>query len=190
MPKAERKLTAQVLYPIVAALSILQGGCLLAIAGACAGGAATGYFYCKGRIYRDYPAGLPDGRNATHAALNDLRFPLITVEDKDGKSFLVTKTSAGKKVRIYLDCLPSPIPAEGLVTRVSIRVATFGDESVSARILDQIAWRLGHAAPVVPVPPPGSPPLGPPAPIQQTSAVQPAFQTTEPPAAPQPVKPK
>jgi hypothetical protein len=90
-------------------------------------------------------------------------------------------------VRIYLDCLPSPIPAEGLLTRVSIRVATFGDESVSARILEQIAWRLAHPAPLAPAP---QPPLGPPTPIQQTSAVQPAFQTTEPPPAPQPVKKK
>jgi len=186
MPETERKLTARVFYPIVAALAVLQGGCLLAIAGVCAGGAAAGYFYYKGRICRDYAAGLPAVRNATHAALNDLHFLVFTEEVKDGKAFIVTKTAAGKKVRIYLDCLPSPIPAEGLVTRVSIRVAAFGDESVSVRIFDQIAWRLSNAAPAAPVPPP---PLGPPAPIQQTSAVQP-FQTTEPPPAPQPVKSK
>jgi hypothetical protein len=188
MPETERKFsTGRLFYPLIAGLAILQGGCLLAVAGACAGGAATGYFYCKGRIYRDYPAGLPDVRNATHAALADLHFLIFTEEPKDGKDFIVTKTAAGKKVRIYLDCLASPIPAEGLLTRVSIRVATFGDESVSARVLDQIAWRLAHPAPVGPT---TQPPLGPPTPIQQTSAVQPAFQTSEPPAAPQPVKTK
>ncbi|HEY7309436.1 MAG TPA: DUF3568 family protein [Gemmataceae bacterium] len=187
MPEAERKFSAgRVFYPLVAGLAILQGGCLLAVAGVCAGGAATGYFYCKGRIYRDFPAGLPDLRNATHAALADLHFLVFTEEPKDGKDFIVTKTAAGKKVRIYLDCLPSPIPAEGVLTRVSIRVATFGDESVSARILDQIAWRLAHPGVLAPAPQPPLP--GPPVPIQQTSAVKPAFQTSEPPPAPQPVK--
>jgi hypothetical protein len=186
MPKAERKGTARVIYLIVAAVAILQGGCLLAIAGVCAGGAAAGYFYYKGRICRDYAASLPNVYTATQAALNDLHFVPLTEEAKDGKAFLLTKTAAGKKVRIYLDCLSSPIPAEGVVTRVSIRVATFGDESVSVRILDQISWRLAHAAPLAP---PASPPAGPPPPIQQTSSVQP-FQTSEPPAAPQPAKQK
>jgi hypothetical protein len=179
MPKAEQKITGRMLYPIVAFLALAQAGCLLAIAGVAAGGAATGYLYYKGRIYRDYPAHLPDVRNAVHASLLDLHFPILTEESKDGKAFLVTKTTNDKKVKIYLDCLASPIPAEGLVSRVSIRVGAFGDEGISARVLDQIAWRLSHAAP-----PPG------PAPIQQTSGVR-TFETTPPPLAPpQPVKSK
>jgi len=74
MPKAERKCTARVIYPIVAAVAILQGGCLLAVPGVCAGGAAAGYFYYKGRICRDYPASLPNVYTAAQAALNDLHF--------------------------------------------------------------------------------------------------------------------
>ncbi len=144
MPASEPKYTARMLYPLVAVLAIVQGGCLLAIAGVAAGGAATGYLYCKGRIYRDYPANLPDVRNAVHAGLLDLHFLIFTEEAKDGKAFVVTKTTNGKKVRIYLDSLASPIPAEGLVTRVSIRVGAFGDENISVRILDQVAWRLSH----------------------------------------------
>jgi hypothetical protein len=186
MPEAEAKFTRRLLYPILAAVAIAQGGCLLAIAGVAAGGAATGYLYCKGRICRDYPASLPDVRNAVHAALGDLHFMVFTEEAKDGKDFLVTRTTNGKKVRIYLDCVNSPIPAEGLVTRVSIRVATFGDEGISARILDQIGWRLSHG-PVPPAPPlPTTPPPSP-TPIQQTSGRE--FETTAPPlAAPVPAK--
>jgi hypothetical protein len=184
MPEAEQKFIGRVLYPIVAVLTIVQGGCLLAIAGVAAGGAATGYLYCKGRIYRDYPANLADVRNAVHAALLDLHFGIFNDEAKDGKAFLVTKTTNGKKVRIYLDCLASPIPAEGLVTRVSIRVGAFGDENISARILDQAAWRLSHGAPILPAPPPG------PDPIQQTSGVRPAETPPPPLAPPQPVKAK
>jgi hypothetical protein len=187
MPTAERKSPGRLLYPLLALVAVAQSGCLLAVAGACAGGAAaTGYLYCKGKIYRDYQAGLPDVRNAVHAALLDLHFLIFTEEAKDGKAFLVTRTTNGKKVRIYLDCISSPIPAEGVLTRVAIRVATFGDEDVSARIFDQIAWRLANRATLVPAPAPGpappgpppGPPVGPPVPIQPAS-----FQTTEPPPA-------
>jgi Protein of unknown function (DUF3568) len=184
MPEAERKFTGRVLYSVVAVLTIVQSGCLLAIAGATAGAAATGYLYYKGRIYRDYPAALPLVRNAVHDALLDLKFPILTEEFKDGKALLVTKTTAGKKIRLHLDCLNSPIPAESLLTRVSVRVDFFGDEGVSARILDQVTWRLTQAPPIVPAPPAG------PAPIQQTSSVRP-FETLQPPlAAPEPVKQK
>jgi hypothetical protein len=179
MPKAGPSHTGRLLYTLIALLALMPAGCLLALAGAAGGAAATGYFYYKGRVCRDYPASLPDVRNAVHAALLDLHFLIFTEEAKDGKAFLVTKTTNGKKVRIYLDCLSSPIPAEGLITRVSIRVATFGDESISARIFEQVAWRLGHPGPVAPVPPPGAPPVGPPVPIQPTG-----FQTTEPKLAP------
>jgi hypothetical protein len=168
------------LYALIAVLSLLQGGCLLAVAGVAGGAAATGYFYCKGRVYRDFPASFPDVHNAVRAALLDLHFVIFTEEAKDGKAFLVTKTTNGKKVRIYLNCLSSPIPAEGLLTRVSIRVACFGDEAVSAHIFDQVAFRLGHPGPViVPAAPPGPPPVVTPPPIQPTG-----FQTTEPKLAP------
>ena len=182
MPEAERKFRGWVAYPIVGVLAIVQGGCLaLGIAGACAGGAAaTGYLYTKGRVYRDYSAALPDTRNAVHAALQDLHFLLFTEDTKDGKALLLTKTANGKEIKIYLDSISSPIPAEGLVTRVSVRVATFGDEGVSVRILDQVGWRLSHSPTFVP----GPPPLA--APIQQTSAVK-LGETPPPPLAP-PVK--
>ena len=84
------------------------------------------------------------------AALLDLHFLIFTEEAKDGKAFVVTKTTNGKKVRIYLNCLSSPIPAEGLIMRVSIRVACFGDEAVSVHIFDQIAFRLSHPWPGCP----------------------------------------
>ncbi len=178
MPKAERNYSGRMLYALIGVLALIQSGCLLALAGVAGGAAATGYLYCKGRIYRDYPASFPTVHSAVHAALLDLRFVYFSEEAKDGKAFFVSKTTNGKKVRIYLESLSSPIPAEGLLTRVAIRVATFGDESISRRIFEQVAWRLGHpaaAAPGAPAPPP----IGQPVPIQPTS-----FQTTEPKLAP------
>ncbi len=165
-------------YALIAVLALAQGGCLLALAGVAGGAAATGYFYYRGRIYRDFSACYPDVLNATRAALLDLNFAIFADDIKDGKACLITKTANGKKVRIYLESLHSPIPSEGLLTRVSIRVACFGDEAISARILDQVALRLSHPGPVAPVPHSPSP-AAPPPPIQQTG-----FQTTEPKLAP------
>lgn len=166
------------LYVLIALLALAQTGCLLALAGVAGGAAATGYFYYKGRVYRDYPASFPDVLNAIHAAMTDLHFVIFADETKDGKAFFVTKTTNGKKVRIYLDSLASPIPSEGLMTRVSIRVACFGDEAISRRIFDQVAIRLGHPGPI-PAAPPGPPPIVVAPPVQQTG-----FQTTEPKLAP------
>jgi hypothetical protein len=188
MPAAHWNYRGRLVYSLLAGLALTSGGCLLAVAGLATGGAATGYLYYKGRIARDYAANLPDVLNAAHAALLDMQFLIFTEETKDGKAFFLTQTSDGKKVRIYLDAASSPIPAERQLTRVSIRVATFGDEGVSARIFDQIALRLTHPAPIAPTP--LAPPGGEPTPIQQTSAVKP-FETTSPPlAAPQPAKQK
>lgn len=161
------------LYLLIAVLALTQGGCLLALAGVAGGAAATGYFYYKGQVYRNFPASFTDVLNATRAALQDLHFA-FTDEIKDGKAFFLTKTTNGKKVRIYLDCQHSPIPSEGMLTRISIRVACFGDEAISAHIFNQVALRLSHPAPVAPAPAVVTPP-----PIQQTG-----FQTSEPKIAP------
>jgi hypothetical protein len=180
MPAVERKTIRRFVFLLFAGLTLAQTGCLLALAGLAAGAGATGYFYCKGRIYRDFNAPLPAVRNAVHAALVDMHFANFTEEAKDGKALFVTKTTNGKKVRIYLDSLPSPIPAEGVLTRLSIRVGAFGDESTSGRLFKQVEFRLTNPAPVESAPP-GPPPIGAPTPIQQTG-----FQTTEPRIAPTP----
>ncbi len=189
MPKWERNYQGRMLYLIVAVLSVVSGGCLAVVAGLAAGGAAGGYLYYKydkGKIYRDYPASLADVRNAVHAALRDLNFQVATEGAKDGRSLVVTHTTDGKKVRVYIDCLASPIPAEGMFTRVSIRVAHFGDEAVSLRILDQVSHHLTPATVIVPVPVPAPGPT----PLQPTSAIKPVAATEPPLAPPQPVKTK
>lgn len=176
MPSEERIAPRRLVFVLLAVWSVAQTGCLLAVASLAAGAGAAGYCYCKGRVYRDFNAPLPVVHNAVRAALLDMHFVLLTEDLKDGKAFLVTRTATGKKIRMYLDALASPIPAEGALTRVAIRVATFGDEGVSARIFQQIDYRLSN--PVAIVPPPTPLPATPP-PVQQTG-----FQTTEPKLAP------
>ena len=69
-----------------------------------------------------------------------------------------THTGDGVKVQIALDVVTSPIPADGSVTKVSVRVGHFGDEEISTRIQDQIARHLPG------LPPPAVPTLQPPRP--------------------------
>jgi Protein of unknown function (DUF3568) len=151
-----------VLALLLAAAGLASSGCLIIAAGA-AGGAAVTYAYCKGKVCGQYYAALGDCWAATHTALLDLGMP-IEKEDRGGSTaFIVTRTADGERVRIYLDSLPSQIPAEAEMTRICVRVATFGDYSVSERIMDQIGR---HLAPPQTAPPPalGAVPATPPPP--------------------------
>jgi hypothetical protein len=164
---------------LLATAALASSGCLLVAAGA-AGGAAVTYAYCKGKVCGQYNAALPDCWAATHTALLELGMP-IEKEDRGGSTgFIVTRATDGERVRIYLDTLPSQIPAEGQLTRISVRVATFGDYSLSERIMDQIGRHL--APPPVAV----APPLGA---ALQTPALGAGLQTPPPPTAGAPSNP-
>jgi hypothetical protein len=168
-------------YLVVAGLALINGGCLAIAAGAAGGAAAAGYYYYKGRIYRDYPATLPDTRAALRASLTELGFPVLG-EEADAE--VKTRTADDSTVRICLDPVTSRVPADGPMTRVSIRVGAFGDEAVSIRILNQVSMHLVPPTllPAAPQPPPG--------PAQPASAVRPVTDAEPPLAAPEPVKMK
>jgi hypothetical protein len=153
---------ARLAYLVLAALALVNGGCLVVAAGAAAGGAAAvGYAVWKGRMYRDYAASLPNTQAAVVAALADLQFPVVNQSAADGETYVESQLADKTKVKIYLDPLPSRVPADGPVTRVSIRVGTFGDEDLTRRLLDQVGSHVFPAAqtgPLRPVPASSSPP--------------------------------
>ncbi len=167
---------------LAAAAALANGGCLLVAAGAAAGGAAT-YAYAKGKVCRSYPANHGDTRAAVHAALAELKLPVVEEDVNASASSVESRTARGDKLRVFLDTQVSPIPAEGSVTRVCVRVATFGDQDVSERILDQIGFHLvpaGLAGPPAPPVPP-SPPSGA---VQPAGGFQPAKAPPETPPPP------
>jgi hypothetical protein len=125
-----------------AVLAFANGGCLVAAAGAAAGGAAAGYAYYKGKINQHYAASLDDTLAATRTALGELEMPILREEREPDSGFIEARTRDGERVRVYLDRYASPIPAEGMLTRVAVRLATFGDEAASERILNQIGAHL------------------------------------------------
>jgi len=168
----------------VAAIAVAQSGCLAAAAGVAAGGAA-GYAYWQGRVGRDYVANRDDVWNALHTSLSELQMPVVTENRDTDEDHIESKTADGDKVKIDVTVKKSPIPAEGDISRVSVRVATFGDTVVSSRLLDQVDRHL------MPAPSPGTPPppmaLGQPQPANGApplpAPVGPPPQTPPPPLA-------
>jgi hypothetical protein len=151
----------------VAVITVAQSGCLAAAATGVAAGGAVGYAYRQGRVGRDYVASRDDVWNAVHTSLNELQMPVINENRDADEDHIESKTADGDKVKIDVTVKKSPIPAEGDISRVSVRVATFGDTVVSARVLDQVDRHL--------MPAPGASP-----PVQ----AGPPTQTAPPPLAP------
>jgi len=163
---------------LLAILAVGQSGCLLIAAGA-AGGAAAGYAYYNGRVCQSYVANFEDAWAATHTALGELGMPILKEERQTSCGVIKTQTSDGDRIRIALDVIPSRIPAEGSLTRICVRVATFGDHPVSERILYQVGAHL-VASPFM-VPTPESPPTQ----LPQTNS-----PTSEPPLTSTPAPPQ
>jgi hypothetical protein len=173
--------------PALALLALANGGCLLAVAGAGAA-AGVGYAYYNGLLYRDYHANLDDSLSAVRASLVELQFPIIEQKADTGTAYVKTRTADGHTVRIHLDLVPSPIPVEGSLTRVAIRVGFSGDEAISARILEQVNSHLvaPGTAPAQPAGPTNAT-LGTPQPVVQgntTGVRQAVYETAPPPMAP------
>jgi hypothetical protein len=179
MPDARQDWTSRVVLLGIAALSLVNGGCVAAAAaGAAGGGAAALYAYQRGRIYRDYPAALTDATAAVRTSLTELQFPPPAEKSDGGEFAFETKTADGAKLHVYLEAQTSRVPGDGPVTRITVRVGAFGDDAVSARILDQVsihlvvppASQVASASPPVPRPTPPRPPESPPPPLATVSA--------------------
>jgi hypothetical protein len=169
---------------LVVTLAVANSGCLLVAAGA-AGGAAAGYAYYKGKVCETYTASLDDTALALRTALGELGMPILSEKREGTSGSLESRTAAGDRVRIQLEAEASKIPADGQVTRLCVRVATFGDELVSARVLTQVGFHLAPAAAVsqqATTPPAASP-------VIQAGASSPAPTSSLPQTAPPPLLP-
>jgi Protein of unknown function (DUF3568) len=169
----------RVAYVILAAAALANSGCLVVAAGVGAG-AAAGYVYMEGNIHRSYAANLDDVQNATRTALADLGMPVVGESREGASGSLESRTTDGERVRIFLNAQEGD-PA-GPLTRVGVRVATFGDRPVSERLLDQIGAHLAPPGVVGTPPPPLAPTLGAPQPVPPETAAPPL--ATEPPRQP------
>jgi hypothetical protein len=128
-------------YLLLAGLALGSSGCLAAVIGGAAAGGATGLMYYQGQVCRTYPAAIDDVWAATHTALAELQMT-VQGQERTTRGGSINSHTKTDPVRITLEVQQSKIPADGPLTWVGVRVATFGDEAVSLRILDQIARHL------------------------------------------------
>jgi hypothetical protein len=126
---------------VLAGAALANAGCLAAAAGVAAGGVA-GYAYYKGKVSQDYSADLDRTWSATVTALGELGMPVVSQERDNTGGVIESRTSTDDSVHITLDTRSSPIPTEGSMTRVGVRVGTFGDVALSERLLNQLGAHL------------------------------------------------
>src|SRR5262245_1821428 len=128
-------------YLFVALVCVANAGCLAAALGAAGvAGGAGGYAYYKGQVCQAFPAACDDVWLATRSALVDLAMPIL--EENHTTGWLESRTGDGTGIHIHIKSLTSKVPADGVLTRVCVRVAFFGDHDLSYRILNQIALHL------------------------------------------------
>lgn len=114
----------------------MNSGCAAVLVGGAAAGGAGAVLYIKGELHSTEDVSLDRAWNATQAAIKDMGFT-VTAKDKDAVSAeLVALTADNKKISIILNRKADN------VTEISIRVGTFGDESMSRLILEKIRKRF------------------------------------------------
>jgi hypothetical protein len=129
----------------LAFLVLPSAGCIVAAVGtaALAGAGAAGYAYVQAATPGDFPADMDKTWTAAQMALADLKMTIDTAQRDNDTATIETRTGTGEKVTITLDPRVKAVPADGEWTHVTVRVATFGNEEVSDRVLKQMAVRLG-----------------------------------------------
>jgi hypothetical protein len=122
---------------LLAVCPLVLTGCLAAAAvgGAAAAGAGT-VAYIKGELKATEEASMDKTWKATVGAVDELNF-LVINKIKDAVSAeLEAKTADNKTVKIELKRVTENL------TDISIRIGTFGDETLSRYILSKIEARL------------------------------------------------
>ena len=122
---------------LLAACPFILTGCLAAAAvgGAAAAGAGT-VAYIKGELKATEEATLNKTWEATVAAIDELQFLVVNKIKDNVSAELEAKTADNKTVKIQLKRVTDNL------TDISIRIGTFGDESLSRYILSKIEARL------------------------------------------------
>jgi len=122
---------------LLAACPFILTGCLAAAAvgGAAAAGAGT-VAYIKGELKATEEATLNKTWEATVTAIDELQFLVVNKLKDNVSAELESKTADNKTVKIQLKRVTDNL------TDISIRIGTFGDESLSRYILSKIEAKL------------------------------------------------
>ena len=123
----------QLLLTLIIGLSFLvNNGCpapFFLIGGAAGAGTAG---YVGGELKTVEEVSLNRAWDATQKAMNNLGFTITSKEKDAFNSKLIAKSVANKIIKIKLN------RQSNMLTEIRIRVGTFGDESMSLKILESI----------------------------------------------------
>ncbi|HAK95121.1 MAG TPA: hypothetical protein DCM87_09005 [Planctomycetes bacterium] len=117
-------------------LLVMQSGCFVLLVGGVAAAGVGGYAYVKGESTAVLAASMDRSWNATVAALEDLRLPVIAKANDALSGEITARNASDTKITISLRRVSDN------ATEIGIRVGTFGDEAQSKAILDRIAAHL------------------------------------------------
>ena len=110
-----------------------QSGCLL-FAGAAAG--VAGVFYDKGDLTGYVDADVRRTTAATKLAMGDMGFPVITSYSDTEEGKVEARVGSDNKAVVHVN------RKSDTVSKINIRIGTFGDESLSRQILAKTEQRL------------------------------------------------
>jgi len=125
----------QLLLTLILGFSLLvNSGCPAFLIAGAAGGGAVGYF--GGELKSTEEVSLNRAWTATQQAMKDLEFTITSKEKDVFDGQLIAKGAAHKRIKIKLN------KQSNMLTEIRIRVGTFGDESLSLKILERIKKRF------------------------------------------------
>lgn len=172
--KKSRCRCRMVLWLSLCLLSVSLSGCMVAAGAAVAGAGA--YAYYQGNYSQMHAAEFGKTWQATKSALSDLALPVITEHHEGLTGSIKSSLPDGTSISIDLEEQPRIMASDSHQTEVSVRVGTFGDQSQSQKIQQQIQTRIvGQNV--------TSPPANRLPPLNSTVAPPPATSTASPPPA-------
>src|SRR4051812_31927028 len=90
----KRMRVGRLAFGVVALLLLVNVGCIWVAAGAAVGGgAAAGYAYLRGRLYRDFTTDQTRTVAAVHAAMTELQLPIVREEQGKDCTTIDTRTA-------------------------------------------------------------------------------------------------
>ncbi len=111
----------------------LTSGCVVVAAGAAGAGAVA---WVRGELDATLGNSFDDVSRATSRALEQLQLAKISETKSALDAQFIARTGQDKRIQIRLDRTTDTL------TRVRVRVGTFGDETLSRAILDKIRANL------------------------------------------------
>jgi hypothetical protein len=121
---------------VMAVIVATQSGCLVAAAAGAAGGTVA---YMKGDVEAIVDGGVDATFNATKAAMDDLKLPLMATWANAMEAHVEARVGTDNKATVNISGQSEKL------SKVSIRVGTFGDQGLSQAILEKIKANLSKA---------------------------------------------